>query len=115
MTKFLKIKGGFIVDETNDYFKQFVVITVTSMEAIENSLHAYDNIRFIYGEKRKGALKKIFENPHSKNVEELESNEEVSTIFKKVCDSIDEDNNFQQEMADLEWEMSMVIHHGLRV
>lgn len=66
MTKFLKIKGGFIVDETNDYFKQFVVITVTSMEAIENSLHAYDNIRFIYGEKRKGVLKKYLKIPIAK-------------------------------------------------
>jgi hypothetical protein len=102
--KVFRISNGFIVSSGN-YFGNPVVITAKNPDEID-TLNVFSFVRCIYGKKRivelDNKLKEI-----GKLIDEVE---ELKKIYEKVCASVDERTELDQETANMEWEMSKAIH-----
>lgn len=104
--KFIKTKKGILVSKS-EYFGTPIFINAQNAAEINND-NVYIKFQCIYGDKAVNALEQKFE----KSGQLIEENTDIKTIFEKICTSLDERTDFDQEMANIEWEISMAVHRG---
>lgn len=102
--KVFKTSNGLLISSGN-YFGNPVLITAKTPEEIDH-WNVFSLVKCIYGEKKTKELdKKLGE--IGMLIDEVE---ELKAIYEKVCASMDERTIIDQEIADMEWEMSKAIH-----
>ena len=104
--KFIKTKQGYLISRSA-YFGNPVFIKAETAEEIDSD-NAYRLLRTIYGANAVNLLEKKFKEVGIP----IEENEIVKSIFVKICTSLDERIDFDQEIANMEWEISMAVHRG---
>ncbi len=102
--KVFKTSKGFLISSGN-YFGSPVLITAKSPEEID-PWNVFLLVKCIYGEKKTKELDKKLDEI-GMLIDEVE---ELKAVYEKVCASMDECTILDQEIADMEWEMSKAFH-----
>lgn len=103
MAQFIKTKEGFIVDNTNDIAKGYpLFITAKNAEEICEAF-PLSLCNIIYGRRAGKKIEKVFQ--ANQDAENLEDNSEINTIVQTICELVEKNDEFWQEMSDLDWEM----------
>ncbi|MFA7191772.1 MAG: hypothetical protein WC089_00520 [Candidatus Paceibacterota bacterium] len=104
MEKYIETSKGFLISPSQN-LGDYAFIRTKNAEEIEMDT-IFSPVTFIYEPKEK--IEKTFQHPRAKLIHK---NENLEKIIQKISDSIDRKNEFGQDCADMEWQMSMVIHH----
>ncbi|MBP6931382.1 MAG: hypothetical protein KBD48_00865 [Candidatus Pacebacteria bacterium] len=104
MNRYIETSKGFLISPSQN-LEDYAFIRTKNAEEIEMDT-IFSLVTFIYEPKEK--IERTFQNPKAKSIHE---NENLEKIIQKISNSIGRKDEFEQDCADMEWQMSMAIHH----
>jgi len=110
MTKCIPTQKGFIVDDSNDLAVGYpVFISTKNVEEIDDAF-PFSSYKVIYGKKRIEQVINFFKK-NCENFKDINDYPEINATYQKLCTAVEKNDEFWQEMADLDWEMERAIHY----